>query len=51
MPAVWASLAGDICKEASDLGLPLVGVGLMYSQGYFEQRISPDGWQQESPSR
>ncbi len=40
-------LAGDICKEASDLGVPLVGVGLMYPQGYFEQRISPEGWQEE----
>jgi starch phosphorylase len=40
-------LAGDICKEASDLGLPMVGVGLMYPQGYFHQRISADGWQEE----
>jgi len=40
-------LAGDICKEASNLGLPLVGVGLMYPQGYFHQRISADGWQEE----
>jgi starch phosphorylase len=40
-------LAGDHCKEASDLGLPLVGVGFMYPQGYFKQRISPEGWQQE----
>lgn len=40
-------LAGDICKEASDLGLPLVGVGLMYPLGYFRQRISCDGWQEE----
>ncbi|MBE0479349.1 MAG: alpha-glucan family phosphorylase [Dehalococcoidia bacterium] len=40
-------LAGDICKEASDLGLPLVGVGFMYPQGYFHQRITPDGWQKE----
>ncbi len=39
-------LAGDHLKEASDLGLPLVGVGLMYSQGYFSQRISEDGWQE-----
>ncbi len=39
-------LAGDHCKEASDLGLPLVGVGFMYPQGYFHQRLSPDGWQQ-----
>ena len=41
-------LAGDICKEASDLGLPLVGVGFMYPQGYFHQQISAEGWQQES---
>ena len=40
-------LAGDICKEASDLGLPLVAVGFMYPQGYFHQHISLDGWQQE----
>jgi starch phosphorylase len=40
-------LAGDICKEASDLGLPMVGVGFMYPQGYFLQRISPEGWQEE----
>ncbi len=44
-------LAGDICKEASDLGLPMVGVGLMYPQGYFRQRISIDGWQEEVYSR
>ena len=41
------TLAGDTCKEASDLGLPLVGVGLMYPQGYFHQHISSDGWQEE----
>jgi len=40
-------LAGDTCKEASDLGVPLVGIGFMYPQGYFHQHISPDGWQQE----
>jgi glycogen phosphorylase len=44
-------LAGDICKEASDLGLPMVGVGLMYPQGYFRQRISAEGWQEEIYSR
>lgn len=38
-------LAGDHLKEASDLGLPLAGVGLMYAEGYFSQRISEDGWQ------
>jgi len=40
-------LAGDHCKEASDLGVPLVGVGFMYPQGYFHQSLTPDGWQQE----
>ncbi|MFY9233444.1 MAG: alpha-glucan family phosphorylase [Fimbriimonadaceae bacterium] len=40
-------LAGDHLKAASDLGLPLVGVGLLYARGYFRQRLSPDGWQQE----
>ena len=39
-------LSGDHCKAASDLGLPLVGVGFLYPQGYFRQRIPPDGWQQ-----
>src|SRR5579871_4138109 len=40
-------LAGDHLKAASDLGLPLVGVGLLYSRGYFRQRLNHDGWQQE----
>ena len=40
-------LAGDMCKEASDIGLPLVGIGFMYPQGYFHQHVSADGWQQE----
>src|SRR5690606_33454011 len=40
-------LAGDHCKEASDLGVPLIGVGFMYPQGYFHQRISAEGWQEE----
>lgn len=40
-------LAGDVCKEASDLGLPLVAVGFMYPQGHFHQHIGPDGWQEE----
>ncbi len=39
-------LAGDHCKEASDLGLPFVGIGFMYPQGYFRQRITPEGWQE-----
>jgi starch phosphorylase len=38
-------LAGDHLKEASDLGLPLIGVSLMYGEGFFSQRISEDGWQ------
>src|SRR5918993_1266087 len=40
-------LAGDHCKESSDLGVPLVGVGFMYPQGYFHQTVSTEGWQQE----
>ena len=40
-------LAGDHVKAASDLGIPLVGVGLLYNRGYFRQRLSHDGWQQE----
>jgi len=40
-------LAGDQCKGACDLGLPLVGVGFMYPQGYFRQKISAEGWQEE----
>jgi starch phosphorylase len=40
-------LAGDHCKEASDLGIPLIGVGFMYPQGYFHQTVSPEGWQEE----
>jgi starch phosphorylase len=40
-------LAGDHLKSASDLGVPLVGVGLMYREGYFRQYLNPDGWQQE----
>lgn len=40
-------LAGDHIKSASDLGVPLIGVGLYYDQGYFRQRLDVDGWQQE----
>ncbi len=40
-------LAGDICKEAGDLGLPMVAVGFMFPQGYFHQHVPADGWQQE----
>lgn len=39
-------LSGDHLKESSDLGLPLVGLGLLYAEGYFSQRISEDGWQE-----
>jgi glycogen phosphorylase len=39
-------LAGDHLKEASDLGLPIRGVGFMYAEGYFSQRITEDGWQE-----
>ena len=38
-------LAGDYLKECSDLGIPIVGVGFMYPQGYLRQMISPEGWQ------
>ncbi len=41
-------LSGDHCKTASDLGLPFVGVGFLYPQGYFRQRITEDGWQESS---
>lgn len=40
-------LAGDHLKEASDLGLPMVAVGFLYSQGYLHQQINPDGWQED----
>ena len=40
-------LAGDHIKSASDLGIPLVGIGLFYGQGYFRQRLDRKGWQQE----
>jgi starch phosphorylase len=41
-------LAGDHLKSASDLGLPLVAIGLLYHHGYFRQRLRRDGWQEES---
>lgn len=41
-------LAGDHIKSSSDLGLPLVGVGLLYKHGYFRQYLNPDGWQMET---
>ncbi len=40
-------LAGDHLKSASDLGLPLVGIGLLYRYGYFRQSLRRDGWQEE----
>ena len=40
-------LAGDIAKEASDLGIPMVGIGFMYPQGYFRQRVNAEGRQEE----
>ncbi len=41
-------LAGDHLKSASDLGVPIIGVGLFYKSGYFRQRLNAEGWQQES---
>ncbi|MGA8209577.1 MAG: alpha-glucan family phosphorylase [Nocardioidaceae bacterium] len=41
-------LAGDHLKAASDLGVPIIGVGLLYRHGYFRQSLSRDGWQQET---
>jgi starch phosphorylase len=40
-------LSGDHCKSASDLGVPLVAIGLFYDQGYFKQHLTVDGWQEE----
>jgi len=40
-------LAGDHLKSASDLGVPMVGVGLLYRQGYFRQRLNRSGWQED----
>jgi glycogen phosphorylase len=39
-------LAGDTCKEASDLGIPFVAIGFLYGQGYFHQKIPSHGWQE-----
>jgi glycogen phosphorylase len=41
-------LAGDILKTASDLGIPMIGIGLLYQEGYFRQVIDASGWQQEA---
>lgn len=40
-------LSGDHAKEASDMGLPFVGIGLLYHKGYFTQKINADGWQED----
>ena len=40
-------LSGDHLKSASDLGVPLIGIGLLYDQGYFRQTLDSNGWQQE----
>ncbi len=40
-------LAGDHLKSASDLGIPLIAIGLLYAQGYFRQALDANGWQQE----
>lgn len=42
------ALAGDHLKSASDLGIPIIGVGLLYQQGYFRQHLNEAGWQQET---
>ena len=44
-------LSGDHTKSASDLGIPFIGISLLYRNGYFQQHISSDGWQQESYPR
>ncbi|MFZ5809109.1 MAG: alpha-glucan family phosphorylase [Chloroflexota bacterium] len=44
-------LSGDHVKEASDLGLPFVAIGFFYTEGYFTQRITEDGWQEATYSR
>jgi len=41
-------LSGDHCKSASDLGIPFTAIGLFYKQGYFDQHINRDGWQETS---
>lgn len=44
-------LAGDHLKASSDLGVPLIGVGLLYAEGFFHQQLSSDGWQEERNER
>jgi starch phosphorylase len=41
-------LSGDHTKSASDLGIPFIGISLFYRNGYFQQQVGPDGWQQET---
>ncbi len=41
-------LAGDHLKSASDLGIPLVGIGMLYRVGYFQQKLNAGGYQQEA---
>lgn len=41
-------LAGDMLKTATDMDVPVTGIGLLYDQGYFEQQLTPDGWQLEA---
>ena len=41
-------LAGDYLKTASDLNVPIVGIGLLYQEGYFRQILSADGWETEA---
>ena len=45
--AAWESLSGDHLKSCSNQDYPLIGLGLLYQQGYFRQILNPDGWQQE----
>ena len=40
-------LSGDTCKEAADMGLPMIAIGFMYPQGYFHQHVNAEGWQEE----
>lgn len=44
-------LAGDHCKTASDLGVPLVAIGILYRSGYFDQRVTLEGWQEDSDNK
>jgi len=47
-PAAWVVLAGDHVKSASDLDIPLIGIGLFYGQGYFLQRLDQSGGRRKS---